>query len=91
MGVAWYRQFLNATALKQVNRPVDLPDPHLGVGFAESMASIGNPQKRGVVLPVRKASMQRVTSIDQFLYDGSGKQFAVTDFSFDGYLGGGLA
>lgn len=82
-----YHKLTNAHALKQVDRGVDIPDPDLGVGFAEVLT----PQPVYYNVGEQRAPVvDRVKTIEQATYDGYGQAVSLDQFPMTGYIGEAL-
>lgn len=84
-----YHKVFRNFGKKEVIRPVDMPEPALGVGFAETLT----PVKTGVRYKAnwKAPQVQPILNLDDTNELGSGKQFNVEDFPKTGYLGEGIA
>lgn len=80
---------LNNHALNMlVNHPVDMPDPALGIGFAENLAPLVSP-KLAVKQPKTKVST--VQTLDDIAGQGQGAILYKGDFVTGNYIGEGLS
>lgn len=84
-----YRQMLNAHALKSVVRELDLPDPDLGIGFAEILNPVVGPFKLEPPVNTR-VKLGGIKTTDDIITLGTGRQFAQADFPTTGYMGEAL-
>jgi len=84
-----YHRRFRAVAAQQVYKPVDIPEPALGVGFAEVLNPIIPKQN---LAPARTINYTRdaVRTSDDMIDVGTGKQFTAADFPVTGSLGGEL-
>lgn len=79
-----YHRIFNGFAFQEVNRGLDIPDPALGIGFAETLAPIITNN----LAPLQKPPVQRpITSLDQASVDGQGAPVSMSMFPNTGYLG----
>jgi hypothetical protein len=81
----YYNRTFNGHAISQVIRHADIPDPALGVGFAEHLGSM--PIKIMQTATVRKPVFGQLNSIDQTAKKTNGEQMHLASFPSTGYMG----
>lgn len=84
LGLA-YRRRLNIFALDQLLRTVDIPDPALGIGWAEVLQSV--PLKIHYGVPAQVVMREPVYVIDDLGVKGQGAQVSNGAFPATGYMG----
>jgi hypothetical protein len=84
----FYRKYINGQGLRQVIRDPDLPDVHLGVGFAEDMT----PQPIIITATAKQPTARAVNvqSQDDLIANGTGGKLSQSAFPASGYLGAPL-
>lgn len=84
-----YRTLLNAHAFKTVLRNLYIPEPALGIGFAEVLNPVISPVKYEPP-QVAKVSLKNIKTNEDIVNLGTGRQFTEVDFPRTGYMGEGL-
>jgi len=84
-----YHGSLNAHALKSVVREVDIPDPMLGIGFAEILNPVLPPVKLEAPANTR-VKLESIKTTEDIITLGTGRQFSEADFPLTGYVGEAL-
>lgn len=80
-----YHRIFSAHALRQVDRGIDVPQPALGVGFAERTASLNMPM---VFSPIQKnPTYGKIVTLDHAAVDGQGDPLDASSFPRSGYMG----
>lgn len=83
-----YHNLLRLQALKRLDKNVYTPEASLGVGDAEYSGSIGT--KPNYQQPQRQAKIKDVSTTEDTLNLGTGKQFYTDQFPKTFYLGEGV-
>lgn len=81
-----YHRIFNRFALKQVDRGIDIPDVHLGVGLAENLAPtpLVVSYESGFYTP---AQIPTLKTLEQVSIDGQGRAVSLEDFPSTGWIG----
>lgn len=80
-----YHRWFNGFALQEVIRPADVPDPALGVGFAESLRS--TPLRISYEPVQQQAVIRKIVTQEDASMKGTGKQISITEFPATGWMG----
>lgn len=80
-----YHRKFNEWAMKEVDRGVDIPDPDLGVGFAEHLEPVPLLVRYETV--VAPAKIPAIRTIEDASGDGQGRSVSMDQFPNMGYMG----
>lgn len=80
-----YHRIFNQFAIQEVDRGIDIPDAHLGVGFAEVTAP--TPLFVRYEAVVKAPQIPKLSTLEQASIDGQGRAVSLKDFPNMGYFG----
>lgn len=81
-----YHRIFNGHGLRQLDRTVDVPQPALGIGFAEHHAS--TPLRIKYQPVIQTPVFNKIVSIEDASHKGTGEQVKLSSFPNTGWLGG---
>lgn len=82
-----YQRIFNNVGLSELNRGINIPDPALGIGFAEFRAPVPIVHYSP---PMRSIKPSEITTIEQTKLKGQGNPITSGTFQMGGYMGEAL-